>query len=135
MMLWYANHAGIAMTTTLYGATSVAATATGYNGSKLWQMGMGGTDANTSTLRQDSALNISMQSACYTSVAMWAEAQKLYTGEGNIVVAGFASSANGCLDYVTDEWNVSGIYVLMAFAKDLTVNVTGGGAPGTAVTA
>ena len=108
MMIWNASSLGIAMTTTLYGDVGfVDETDTGANGADLKTMGQS-TSKNWTTTAQTGALNTSNQNTCFTSVAMWSEAQKDYAYEGNTVAGGYTASSTGCLDYVTDEMNISG---------------------------
>jgi len=126
MMVWTTDYLGISNTTGAggtYGNTFVDATDTGYNGLTITHMllatnfGVTGPD--------DGGLNINMQHNCYTSVTQYTKIQKTtYTNKGEFILGGYATSSVGCLDYVTDEMNISGIYHLMIFDDTLTVSST-----------
>lgn len=65
-----------------------------------------------------------MQNECMTSVTTWNEKQLAdYGSKAHIIAAMYVGSNTGCLDYVTDEINISGLYTLMSFEETLTVTV------------
>jgi len=57
------------------------------------------------------------QSSCFTSIDIWMLNQVPVTWSiyGSVVTAGYTGSMTTCLDYVTDEFNVNGLYVIFGF--------------------
>ena len=52
-----------------------------------------------------------------------------------MLVTGYSASQTSCLDYVTDEISVSGVYFLMSFAQTMTVTSNTFASTASAITA
>jgi hypothetical protein len=73
-----------------------------------------------------------MQNTCLTTVTQYENLQTTAynagtsgNGDSDFVTGGYAGSSVGCLDYVTDEMNVSGKYIMFALTTaTITINVT-----------
>lgn len=127
-MIWAADKNGIAETTALYGATFAPLDAAGSGSLEIdmlnqkWATPAG----NPGTNQMIGAANTSMQSACLTSVTQYEKVPTTnYNGDGTFATGGFAGSSMGCLDYVVDEINVSGVHTIYAFsAATLTLEAS-----------
>lgn len=77
-----------------------------------------------------------MQNSCATSNNMWNVRQnESFNTDPAMLVTGYTASVTTCLDYVTDEISVSGLYFLMSFAQTMTVTSNTFSTNVTAVTA
>ena len=77
-----------------------------------------------------------MQNSCATSNNMWNVRQNENFGtDPAMLVTGYSASQTSCLDYVTDEISVSGVYFLMSFAQTMTVTSNTFASTASAITA
>lgn len=125
-MLWTVNSLGVTMTKALYlngtpadatydAVAAPTATIAGFAGATIDNeatvtgVAAGVLAASNKETQQATIL----QNACLTSVVpyslLWTTA---FTTEPAYVTAGFIMSTNNCLDYVTDEFNISGTQTL-----------------------
>lgn len=122
MMIWVTDKNGVSETAALYSASAGTAYAEmnepGAGVMNVMQLNIA---KNAATFLYSLRSSEANQSACLTTVTQYEELQTTAynggtsdAGDSDFVTGGYAGSSMGCLDYVTDEMNISGIYVMYA---------------------
>lgn len=119
MMMWSTNKSGVKCTQALCGGTYVDVivnnTGTGW-GIGPYNLAVANDVINQTQLNYQGGLNTNIMNSCGTSLSQWTERQAGQYGlMGRVVIGVYTGSNTSCVDYVTDEMSISGLYSILAF--------------------